>query len=157
LMEPPRISTTRMIANRSTTDSEMATTDHTLGRSALPARKRAHGHSSAASIVPPTPLWLLPGDEWNCRDRAILTPRVRGGGQGRRPARPGLRRGDGRQHGDIRGRRSKKPGTVIVSISTQVVHTRFHDLRCDEIHSIQPPGDMPHLRRINRAIGGGFR
>ncbi|GED87037.1 hypothetical protein TNCT6_41220 [Streptomyces sp. 6-11-2] len=33
LMEPPRSSTTRMIANISTTDSEMATTDHTLGRS----------------------------------------------------------------------------------------------------------------------------
>src|SRR5215218_6658168 len=34
LIDPPLISTTRMIANRSTTDSEMATTDHTLGRSA---------------------------------------------------------------------------------------------------------------------------
>lgn len=39
LMLPPRIMTTRMIANSSTTDSEMATTDHTLGRSALPARR----------------------------------------------------------------------------------------------------------------------
>jgi hypothetical protein len=39
LMLPPRIRTTRMIANSSTTDSEMATTDHTLGRSALPARR----------------------------------------------------------------------------------------------------------------------
>ena len=38
LIDPPRINTTRMIANSSTTDSEMATTDHTLGRSALPAR-----------------------------------------------------------------------------------------------------------------------
>lgn len=37
LMLPPLISTTRMIANSSTTDSEMATTDHTLGRFALPA------------------------------------------------------------------------------------------------------------------------
>jgi hypothetical protein len=37
-IDPPRSSTTRMIANSSTTDSEMATTDHTLGRSALPAR-----------------------------------------------------------------------------------------------------------------------
>lgn len=36
LMEPPRSSTTRMIANSSTTDSEMATTDHTLGRSRSP-------------------------------------------------------------------------------------------------------------------------
>jgi hypothetical protein len=32
LREPPLSSTTRMIANSSTTDSEMATTDHTLGR-----------------------------------------------------------------------------------------------------------------------------
>ncbi|GHE24080.1 hypothetical protein GCM10018787_52970 [Streptomyces thermodiastaticus] len=38
LREPPRNSTTRMTANSTTTDSEMATTDHTLGRSALPAR-----------------------------------------------------------------------------------------------------------------------
>jgi hypothetical protein len=29
LIDPPRINTTRMIANSSTTDSEMATTDHT--------------------------------------------------------------------------------------------------------------------------------
>lgn len=35
-MEPPRIITTRMIPNSSTTDSEMATTDHTLGRNASP-------------------------------------------------------------------------------------------------------------------------
>ena len=104
LMEPPRISTTRMIANRSTTDSEMATTDHTLGRSALPARKRAAEHSSVASIVPPTPLWLLPGGESNCRDRAILTPRVRGAGRPvDRPFR-GPARESGRQHGAIRGR-----------------------------------------------------
>src|SRR5690606_14018792 len=40
LMEPPLISTTRMIANSSTTDSEMATTDHTLDRS---AHSRARG------------------------------------------------------------------------------------------------------------------
>jgi hypothetical protein len=44
LREPPRSNTTRMIANSSTTDSEMATTDHTLGRSALPAR----GHQPRA-------------------------------------------------------------------------------------------------------------
>jgi hypothetical protein len=30
LIDPPRINTTRTIPNRSTTDSEMATTDHTL-------------------------------------------------------------------------------------------------------------------------------
>jgi hypothetical protein len=44
LMEPPLSNTTRMIANSSTTDSEMATTDHTLGRSALPARGRNPAH-----------------------------------------------------------------------------------------------------------------
>ncbi|GAA1302988.1 hypothetical protein GCM10009647_019910 [Streptomyces sanglieri] len=62
LIEPPRIRTTRMIANINTTDSEMATTAHTLGRSALPARRCAAEHSSVPSIVPPTPLWSLPGD-----------------------------------------------------------------------------------------------
>lgn len=61
LIEPPRIRTTRMIANINTTDSEMATTAHTLGRSAL-ARRCAAEHSSVPSIVPPTPLWSLPGD-----------------------------------------------------------------------------------------------
>jgi hypothetical protein len=44
LIDPPRMSTTRTIANSSTTDSEMATTDHTLGRSALPARGRNPAH-----------------------------------------------------------------------------------------------------------------
>src|SRR6478609_2637348 len=43
LIDPPRISTTRTTPSRSTTDSEMATTDHTLGRSALPARWHAVG------------------------------------------------------------------------------------------------------------------
>jgi len=42
--DPPRINTTKMIANSNTTDSEMATTDHTLGRSALPARGRDPAH-----------------------------------------------------------------------------------------------------------------
>jgi hypothetical protein len=32
LIDPLRIITTRTIANSTTTDSEMATTDHTLGR-----------------------------------------------------------------------------------------------------------------------------
>jgi hypothetical protein len=53
LMLPPLRSTTRMIANSSTTDSEMATTDHTLGRSALPAR-RYGPRTPARTIVPPT-------------------------------------------------------------------------------------------------------
>jgi hypothetical protein len=44
LMDPPRISTTRMIANSSTTDSEMATTDHTLRSVALPARGCSPAH-----------------------------------------------------------------------------------------------------------------
>lgn len=54
LIEPPRINTTRMIANSSTTDSEMATTDHTLGPSATPARRRLPLHTPAGTIVPPT-------------------------------------------------------------------------------------------------------
>ncbi|GAA3807246.1 hypothetical protein GCM10022206_52220 [Streptomyces chiangmaiensis] len=54
LIEPPRINTTRMIANSSTTDSEMATTDHTLGPSALPARGRLPLHAPVGTIVPPT-------------------------------------------------------------------------------------------------------
>jgi hypothetical protein len=48
LMDPPLSNTTRMIANSSTTDSEMATTDHTLGRFALPAR-------DATTRTPPEP------------------------------------------------------------------------------------------------------
>jgi hypothetical protein len=56
LIEPPRINTTRMIANSSTTDSEMATTDHTLGRSALPARGRHPQRTPARTMVPPTGL-----------------------------------------------------------------------------------------------------
>jgi hypothetical protein len=54
LIEPPRINTTRMIANSSTTDSEMATTDHTLGRSTLPARGPPFQRTPAGTIVPPT-------------------------------------------------------------------------------------------------------
>ncbi|GGS13409.1 hypothetical protein GCM10010236_79670 [Streptomyces eurythermus] len=42
-----------MTANNSTTDSEMATTDPTLGRSALPAR-RYGPRTPARDIVPPT-------------------------------------------------------------------------------------------------------
>lgn len=55
LMEPPRSSTTRMIANISTTDSEMATTDHTLGRSLSRPADASPAHP-AGTIVPPTRL-----------------------------------------------------------------------------------------------------
>jgi hypothetical protein len=61
LMDPPLSNTTRMIANSSTTDSEMATTDHTLGRSALPARGRDPAHP-ARTIVPPTRPGYAAGD-----------------------------------------------------------------------------------------------
>lgn len=41
LREPDLIMMTRMIPNSSTADSEMATTDHTLGRSRLTREHRA--------------------------------------------------------------------------------------------------------------------
>jgi hypothetical protein len=59
LIDPPLISTTRMIANSSTTDSEMATTDHTL-RSV---------HSPGPEMQPRTP-----PPEPSCHQRA---PRMR--------------------------------------------------------------------------------
>ncbi|CAK7284570.1 hypothetical protein SGPA1_30443 [Streptomyces misionensis JCM 4497] len=50
----PLMSTTRMTANSSTTDSEMATTDHTLGRSL--SRPGGTARTPARTIVPPTGL-----------------------------------------------------------------------------------------------------
>ncbi|GAA2389402.1 hypothetical protein GCM10010420_11310 [Streptomyces glaucosporus] len=51
------MSTTMMTAKSSTTDSEMATTDHTLGRNAsapaAPAREPSAA-SPQSTIVPPT-------------------------------------------------------------------------------------------------------
>jgi hypothetical protein len=55
LIDPPRISTTRMIANSSTTDSEMATTDHTL-RSV-----RSPGPGVQPRTPPPEPSCHQPG------------------------------------------------------------------------------------------------
>lgn len=58
LIEPPLINTTRMIANSSTTDSEMATTDHTpsvgpLSRpgSASPAHPRQNHRATNEAPV----------------------------------------------------------------------------------------------------------
>lgn len=61
LIDPPRISTTRMIANSSTTDSEMATTDHTL-RSV-----RSPGPRVQPRTPPPEP---------SCHQRGPRMPRV---------------------------------------------------------------------------------
>jgi hypothetical protein len=55
LIDPPRINTTRMIANSSTTDSEMATTDHTL-RSV-----RSPGPEVQPHTPPPGPSCHQPG------------------------------------------------------------------------------------------------
>jgi hypothetical protein len=60
LIDPPRINTTRMIANSSTTDSEMATTDHTLGRS-------APGPGTRPRAPPPGP---------SCHQRGLRMRRV---------------------------------------------------------------------------------
>jgi hypothetical protein len=54
LIDPPLINTTRMIANSSTTDSEMATTDHTLRSVPLSRPGGATPHTPARTIVPPT-------------------------------------------------------------------------------------------------------
>lgn len=61
LIDPPRISTTRMIANSSTTDSEMATTHHTL-RSV-----RSPGPGMQPLAPPPEP---------SCHQRGSRMPRV---------------------------------------------------------------------------------
>jgi hypothetical protein len=61
LIDPPRISTTRMIANSSTTDSEMATTDHTL-RSV-----RSPGPGVQPRTPPPEP---------SCHQRGPRMPQV---------------------------------------------------------------------------------
>lgn len=50
LIDPPRISTTRMIANSSTTDSEMATTDHTPS---VGPHSRDHRATNRASLCGP--------------------------------------------------------------------------------------------------------
>lgn len=72
LIDPPRISTTRMIANSSTTDSEMATTDHTL-RSV-----RSPGPGVQPRTPPPEP---------SCHQRGPRMPQV----THRRPGPPGNR------------------------------------------------------------------
>jgi hypothetical protein len=54
-IEPPRIITTRMIAKSSTTDSEMATTDHTLASSLLaPPTAVVPRAPGLSTIVPST-------------------------------------------------------------------------------------------------------
>ena len=63
LSDPPRINTTKMIANSSTTDSEMATTDHTFGRP-LVGPGRAARHTPTWTILPPTGPGYTPRDEW---------------------------------------------------------------------------------------------
>src|SRR6266545_6230263 len=86
LIDPPRINTTRMIPNRSTTDSEMATTDHTLGRSALPALGRhvAHPRQNHRATNRPTVCggWGIIAHF----SRAPRTPRPVGTPQPRTPA-----------------------------------------------------------------------
>src|SRR4051794_6213254 len=75
---PPRINTTRTIANSSTTDSEMATTHHTLGRSTHPAREWRPPRTPVGTIVPPTPLTHATGDPTSarppCCSRDIVSP-----------------------------------------------------------------------------------
>jgi hypothetical protein len=72
LMEPPRTITTRMIANSSTTDSEMATTDHTLGRSRSTGPGRRPWRAPARTIVPPT------GRSYAARETSSCTRARRG-------------------------------------------------------------------------------
>jgi hypothetical protein len=62
LIDPPRINTTRTIPNSSTTDSEMATTDHTL-RSV-----RSPGPEVQPRTPPPEP---------SCHQQALRMRRVR--------------------------------------------------------------------------------
>jgi hypothetical protein len=78
LIDPPRINTTRMIANSSTTDSEMATTDHTL-RSV-----RSPGPEVQPLTPPPEPSCHQPGFRMRrvthrrpraCRARTPAPPR----------------------------------------------------------------------------------
>jgi hypothetical protein len=54
LREPPRIITTRMTANSSTTDREMATTDHTLAVTRLTRPGPPAPAHRISTIVPPT-------------------------------------------------------------------------------------------------------
>ena len=64
LMEPFRINMTRMTANSSTTDSEMATTAHTLvvGTPHPPWGSAGTATPPRPSIVPPTSVRVDPGD-----------------------------------------------------------------------------------------------
>jgi hypothetical protein len=120
LMEPPRINTTRMIANSSTTDSEMATTDHTLGRSALPAR------GCPARTPPPEPSCHQPGPRMRqVRHRrphcARPLPGPYGGDHSPHPRRtPNSvlphRNSTAHSHRELLG---------IVSMSTQLVRRQF--------------------------------
>jgi hypothetical protein len=89
LIDPPRISTTRMIANSSTTDSEMATTDHTL-RSV-----RSPGPGVQPHTPPPEPSCHQPGP------RMPQVTHRRSGPPGSRPPPPS------------RGGPTARPRTVI--------------------------------------------
>ncbi|GGW28563.1 hypothetical protein GCM10010320_04370 [Streptomyces caelestis] len=109
-MEPPLSNTTRMIANSSTTDSEMATTDHTLGRSALPARGRNPAHP-ARTIVPPTRPGYAAGD-------ASTTSRVSGRVRAARGQGP-----NGRDSYDNSTGHPHREFDRIVSVSTQRVRS----------------------------------
>lgn len=72
LIDPPRISTTRMIANSSTTDSEMATTDHTL-RSV-----RSPGPGVQPRTPPPEPSCHQPGPRMpQVTHRRLAAPGIR--------------------------------------------------------------------------------
>jgi hypothetical protein len=71
---------------------------------------------------------VLPGDASDCPDRAILTPLVREG-RTTLPARlPALRRNrPGAAQGPF-GPRINWRATVMISISTHIIHMHFIDL-----------------------------
>ncbi|GAA2524977.1 hypothetical protein GCM10010398_06820 [Streptomyces fimbriatus] len=97
-----------MTANSSTTDSEMATTDHTLGRFRFP------GPGDATPRTPPEPSCHQPGPPMR-----RLTHRPSGGGRTPR-AHPPPRANDAVSHGNSRDHPHREFDR-IVSIPTQCV------------------------------------
>lgn len=132
LMDPPRINTTRTIAKSSTTDSEMATTDHNPWSVRLAGRERCRSStSSAGPWCHQQACGCCPVAKRRRSDRAIpRTPRVRPPRPARGP-RPDLRG----QFQDGSARHSRRLIRIdrftVHTLRSQVIAIRLNSHRTD--------------------------